>query len=50
MLEAEDELTNITPDWSPIHRVVIPYNRINTQKKTVKSNPRQEEVGTNVPT
>ena len=25
------KLTYITPDWSPIDRIVVPNNRVNTQ-------------------
>jgi hypothetical protein len=43
-LEAEENLTYIAPDWSPIYRVVVLYNQI-TSNTHWQSNPRQKEVG-----
>ena len=28
LLKAEEKLTCITPDWSPVGQVVVPYNRV----------------------
>ena len=43
------KLTYITPDWSPIDRIVVPNNRVNTQEKALKSYPCQVEVYANIP-
>jgi hypothetical protein len=40
MLKAEEKLTYITPYWGTTDCVVVPYNRVNTQGKAKKSNPK----------
>ena len=48
-IKPKKKLTYITPDWSPIDSIVVPNNWVNTQEKALKSNPRQVEVNSEVP-
>ena len=42
-------MTYTTPDQSLIDRIVVPNNWVNIQEKACMSNPRQDEVSTDIP-